>query len=65
MRILVGFSKLKGVCVGTEFEEVAEVYRGVWGVVRSFVIDMARKWVMGFLVDFYAVYGGCEWGCAF
>jgi hypothetical protein len=43
-------------CVGTEFEEVDEVYRGRWDGVRR-ELNMARKWGVGVLVDFHAVCG--------
>ena len=43
-------------CVGTEFEEVGQVYRGPWDGVRR-VLNMARKWGVGVLVDFHAVCG--------
>lgn len=35
------------------------MYRGPWDGVRR-ELDMARKWGVGVLVDFHAVYGGAN-----
>lgn len=45
--------------VGTEFEELEEVYREAWADVRR-VVDVARKWETGALSDFHTVYGGAN-----
>jgi len=60
IRLPIGYFTL-GVewCRGTPFEPYAAVYANAWVVVKEFV-RLCRKWGVGVLLDFHAVYGGAN-----
>jgi hypothetical protein len=60
LRVPIGFFTLGPEwCVNTEFEGVRSVYEGSWREVKG-LIERAREWGVGVLIDFHAVYGGAN-----
>ena len=62
LRIPIGFFTLgPDWCKDTKFECVGSMYESSWKVVKG-LIERAKEWGVGVLIDFHAVYGGanCE-----
>lgn len=60
IRLPIGYFTLgEEWCRGTPFEGVGGVYRGAWDAVRE-LVERARGWGIGILLDFHFVYGGAN-----